>query len=218
MVMHRDPHPIRLEVGRFIDNFRKMDPDDELFRKLAQAGVDPSLLNRFRKAGSPRKHGAQSSDHKLTVKVAYELLEMGGQVAGGGAIAEIFGRSKSKDIDIFFNDKVQYGKAFFKAFSITPIDVCFYVHKPYELFDLGVSCCCFGPDGHDIDDLCAQAMDTGVSEIIVNRVIEPGKTAERMIKYNRKLGVKYPANQVMFLCAKGNIDKRLIPPLLEVMG
>lgn len=131
---------------------------------------------------------------------------MGGRISGGGAIARIFGGPPVGDADVFFRDPVDYVAAFFRAWRVPAADVCFYIHEPWDLFDLGLVRCAFGDDGEYVDPLCEDAFRTGVSEVLIDRVVEPSASARRMIKYANRLGIRFRQEQILFLAARGGLS------------
>ncbi len=134
------------------------------------------------------------------------MFELGGVVSGGAALAYALGH-KTKDFDIYFNND----SAFIKAYLLTKrnpfIDICWYFEEPHELHDIAVAMVNVRSGGIlEITEQAQRALDTKVSDIYVENIIWPARTAKRLFKYHRKLGIRYPAAQLLSLTAMHSVD------------
>ena len=143
-------------------------------------------------------------------------MELGGIISGGAAVAQIFKVHKTNDYDVFFNDSVNYAKAVLSVRDNPCIDVCFYFDKPYELFDLALTKCSIANYDIDIDPLCALAFETKISDICPDSLIDGPATTRRMLKYNKRIGMKFKSEQVIPMCAIFKVPDDLTSEVLSI--
>ena len=60
------------------------------------------------------------------------------------------------------------------------------------------------------------ALDSLVSEIYPENVIWPDRTAERMLKYNKRTNLRFRKEQTVCLCGIYNIEKDLAKKVIEI--
>ena len=96
------------------------------------------------------------------------------------------------------------------------IDICLYYDHPCELHDIGVVMCTLGLNGIETLDPCREALDIGISHIYPESAIHPTRSAERMLKYNARLGTKYYTKEVLTFCAMYKIQEDLVIKLMNV--
>lgn len=81
------------------------------------------------------------------------------------------------------------------------------------MHDLGFVMCSLDKNGINISADAQRAFDTGVSDIFINNIIWPAWTLSRMIKYNKRYGIKYYITQVAAMAGLYSID---VAPVLDI--
>jgi len=151
----------------------------------------------------------RKSNFKSDLKI---LIEMGGIISGGGALGMLYG-IKIKDIDIYFNDKKTFEEAYLLGLAQPRIDPCFYIEKPYELHDLTATMLTMNGNGKfEISNEAQNTYDTNICHINKHNLINHKKTAERILKYNKKYGFKFKLEEIIPIFALSNVkfDKNII--------
>ena len=208
----------RSDLVREVEKLRNLTLSSEHFKHLIDNDVNENSLREFVADGCKRKTNFKKSsvDQYKFESDLNDLTELGGVISGGAAVAQIFKVHKTNDYDIFFNNPVNYAKAVLSARDNPCIDVCFYFDKPYELFDLALTKCAVNNYDVDIDPLCALAFKTGVSDICPESLIDGLATARRILKYNKRLGMKFKSEQIIPMCAIFKVPDDLTSEVLAV--
>lgn len=140
-----------------------------------------------------------SEDILDTPTLISKLLDMGGWISGGAAAAWLYG-GQTKDIDFYFNDPTKYIEACNISHNNPRIDICWYFDNPYELHDIDLVQIAISSNRIVQTDESKLAWDTKVSHILGDRVIYPVRTAQRIVKYNRRYGITYPISEIIAFC------------------
>jgi hypothetical protein len=143
------------------------------------------------------------------------LFDLGG-IISGGAVLSVIHNKYIKDVDFYFNNERAYINARYAAIKQPKIDICWYFNQPYELHDLSFVMSTMTRDGIKISEAAQTAFDTGISELYLNHVIYPDRTAKRMIKYNRRYGVKFKLHQILMFCSVFKIPENVTKILLSI--
>lgn len=143
------------------------------------------------------------------------LFDLGG-IISGGTVLSVLNSKPIKDVDIYFNNEEAYVKAKYASCHNGRIDVCWYFNSPCELHDISYVSSTLTRDGISLSDAAKIAIETGVSELYINNIILPLRTARRMIKYNNKYGVKFKLAQVFAFCSLFDIDPALARKLVSI--
>lgn len=128
------------------------------------------------------------------------MLENNGLISGGFVTAMLMG-GETKDIDMYFNDEDAYMWAYSVVIDNPFIDICWYKNLPIELHDISFVKTYY--DGNKIFMTvdAYNAITNLVSEIYIHNIIYPERTFNRIIKYNKRYGVKFKYEQIVALCA-----------------
>ena len=162
---------------------------------LLANGFDQELIDTYLShVGS--KYPKPTSKEKMAKDVDL-MFRLGGVISGGAVLSLIHNRP-IKDVDFYFNDDLSFIKAYLLTFHNPYIDICWYFDKPHELHDMAVVMCNIYPDNRiEITPQAQKALDTGVSDLYIENFIWPERSAERMLKYNKKYGTKFQKHQVL---------------------
>lgn len=200
------------ELSNSINKLFRITQNSDYFEYLVDNGVDELELIKFIDSKHLKKTEFDSS---ISIKHAVdELLNLGGEIAGGFAVHYLFGIKNHGDIDIFFNDDVLFAKATLFTRNVRGVDVCRYFNVPFEFFDLALTQCSFNKNEFNIDENCIKAYETGVSDIIPENIINVNATFKRIIKYHNRTGVKFKPEQILTICAIFNTPKAMIDELM----
>lgn len=143
------------------------------------------------------------------------LFDIGGKISGG-AVLSVINNKPIKDVDVYFNDEISYVKAFHASQHMKCIDVCWYFDSPYEMHDISYVQCIMDRNGITMSDVAKRSIESGVSELYINKVIYPDRTADRMLKYNTKYNVKFKLQQVLAFSSIFNIDRSVVDKLISI--
>ena len=185
-----------------LDEILNITKDSILYENIKDRAYDTSIIDEFILEGRPIK----SKNIINNTKHCYDfVLDLGGYICGGAAFAKFFGLNKSKDIDVFFNDRIKFAIAFFETWKNPIFDICFYNYEPLESFDLAIAKVGFSKNSFIISPEAEEAIVTGISDIYINNLICPSSTFKRMIKYHMRCGVKYRADKSTLILAKSGL-------------
>jgi hypothetical protein len=201
-----------LEKLRYFSSFPK---GSELYAQLLDAGLDRTQLDGFIESGHRLKSERRDISPDELEREIDRLLDAGGMISGGAALSYIFQQHNTQDIDIYFNNEIEFIRAILSVQDNPLIDICFYIDEPYEFHDLGVTRCSVSRDGQSVSPLCQTAMDTRVCDVIADSVIWPRGTARRIIKYAIILDMKFKADQIISLGNVFKLGDRTIQELLR---
>ena len=112
----------------------------------------------------------------------------------------------TKDADFYFNDEEKYTKACEIIAGNPHVDVCWYEESPHELHDLDFVMCDLSLEGLVIAPRAQVAFNSGVSEINIENVIYADRTRARLLKYNRRYGLRYKLSQIIAFYAIYNFE------------
>lgn len=201
------------EILSVVSGLKNLKYGSEYYNKLVSHGIPQKDLDQFIIDGNSLKsHEFKKSDIKRDVCLMFDL---GGWIAGGGALSRIFKTHKPKDYDVFFNDPLTYAQAVIAMRKSPGIDVCYSPGKSYSEFDLSISKCSFRQDEFDIDESCLNAIESGVSDICPHAIINADATLRRMLKYHSYTNVKFHQEQVLAMCSVFPINKILAGKVLQ---
>jgi hypothetical protein len=184
----------------------------EFHEELLSYGVSSEDLDLFLADGNSLK---SSKCEKFSVRDLHQMFDSGGWIAGGAALSHIFKTHKASDLDIFFSDQIAYYKAVIMTRQKFGVDVCYSPGKPYQAFDLSVVKCSFKWDEFDIDESCLEAIESGVSDICPDAIINANATLRRMLKYNGYMGIRFRQEQVLAMCSVFSVDLDLAKSVLK---
>jgi hypothetical protein len=147
-----------------------------------------------------------------------QLFDYGGIISGGAALAYHLGY-KTKDLDFYFNNDDAYIKAYNLVYDDDRFDICWYFDKPHELHDMSVVMCNLYDSGYnEITSQAAEALESGMSDLYVENIIWPERTARRMLKYHNRIGINYKPEQVLALCSIYKISDELMKQLFGMLA
>jgi len=191
-------------ISKSVNELLSIDSSSELYNQLISSNIGLDDINWF-VDNKKRKNGEVSSEDE-TINHISELFDLGGIITGGSALAYITNKFFSKDLDFYFNDKLAYLKAVILTLREPTIDINYYIDDPCELHDLSIVMCGLKKDGPFITEACQRALDIGISDLYISHVIFPERTAIRMEKYNKRLGIKFRFHEVIAFCALYNLN------------
>ena len=183
---------------------------------LLDSGIDRNKLDAFIDDHHNLKvNTTRINKGRFTQDLEF-LFDLGGVVAGGGALARIFGTHKASDYDVFFNDPVAYAKAILATRDNKYLDICFFSGKPYDSFDIALSKCSFTRDSFDVHMSCIDAIENNRSDIFPERIVNASATLRRVIKYHGYTGVRFRLDQILTLCAVYKVGGSLASEALKL--
>lgn len=162
-----------------------------------------------------RQQITPSNKQSNIVELLTSLFDMGG-IVSGGAVLSYINNKPIKDVDFYFNDDQSYINACNIAALNRKLDICWYFDSPYELHDISYVMCTLYKDKIFISKEAQKAFDTGISELYLDNIIYPERTAKRMLKYNSKYGVKFKLPQVLAFSSLYNIEHSIIDKLISI--
>jgi len=200
-----------------VDKVRCLKAGSDHYVHLVEHGVDKGQLDRFiGRECALKAPSCPPVDQARFTKDLEGLFDLGGAVAGGGAMARIFGTHKARDYDVFFDNPVAYAQAILAVQENPLLDVCFFIGKPYDSFDLAASKCSFTRETFDVHASCLDAIETGVSDVFPESIINADATLRRMLKYNRYAGIRFKMDQVLVLCSVFKVSRELAQKALKL--
>lgn len=207
-----------LAHAAIIGRMANLKPGDELHAALLSAGYGEALTKYLAEGNLKRSATPdRTSDIDYLDDLAW-AFDNGGHLVGGTVLAKITGRAfESGDMDIAFKGEEKWTQAVLKLRESPFFDVCLYLEEPWETFDLAIVQCAFSPfTGLCAAPACEKAIDSRVSDIILANIIDAPATAQRMRKYNARLGMHYNRAQVMAMCAMHGLPKELTHYLMRI--
>lgn len=202
-----------------ISKLQTLESGSEYFSHLVVNGVDKTQLEKFIQEGRTLKSPGKLIDQAKFSADLERLFDLGGAVAGGGALAKIFGTHKTPDYDVFFPDPISYVQAVLASRDNPRLDVCYSPGAtPYDRFDLAVSKCSFTRDTVNVHPSCLEAIETGVSDLCPQSIVDINATLRRMLKYNGYFGMKFKQHQVLAACASFRANNELSIRVLKMCG
>jgi len=144
-----------------------------------------------------------------------KLFDLGGIISGGAALS-LLNNKPIRDIDFYFNNDNSYVEAANLVGFNRKIDVCWYFNNPMELHDISYVMCTLNRNGVYITEAAQEAFDTGISELYLNHIIYPNRTAQRMLKYNDRYNCKFKLAQVLAFISIFNIERQIANKLLTI--
>jgi len=205
---------LRRAVSTKVLQLRNLQKHPTLYAELISMGLSQEKLDAYIKRGTIKDIQPISSE--ILRKDLKTVFGLGGVVSGGAAVAYVLGH-KTKDFDVYFNDDFAFVSAYLLTHHNPYIDVCWYFEEPHELHDMAVVMINVRGDGTlEVTKQAQRALDTKISDIYVENVIWPTRTAKRLMKYHKRLGMHYPAPQLLSLMAMHGIDLDMGQQLLDV--
>ncbi len=192
-------------------SLRRMVEGDSTWARLVAAGLSEGGLREIARGGGRKKAlDAESPGADENVRQTFDLLHLGGSIAGGAALDYVMGTRLSKDIDMFFETLEGYAAAMIRTWRNPHIDVVMAHGKPYGSFDVHASMCSVSLAGAEASPECERAIKTGVSGIELRNVLLPEATLRRVVKYGRVRGFKFLREQVILIGAAGGVGEALV--------
>ena len=186
----------------FIADFQQIRIGDDAYNNLIASGIDQSQLDAFILSGSKRKRSKHPLEPVAAQSQFHALLVLGGHVAGGAALQKWLFSPNSSDIDIFFNNCIDWVRATLAVHDNPALDICLFDSRPYEGFDLVASQCSYSRYGWDVSPHCEQAFVTKTSNIIRENIIHPIFTLNRVVKYAERYGMKFSRSDLDWLVSR----------------
>jgi len=143
------------------------------------------------------------------------LFDLGG-IISGGAVLSVLNNKPIKDVDVYFNNESSYVKALHASKHISYVDICWYFNCPYEMHDISYVQCTMDKNGIKMSEAARTSIQSGISDLYINNVIYPSRTANRMLKYNSKYGVKFKLSQILVFSSIFGIDKSVVDKLVSI--
>lgn len=165
---------------------------------------------KLRASFTPRAITAKS--HEETIQA---LFDLGGVISGGAAVALIYNKP-IKDVDFYFNNEQAYLEALALTHNNPKFDICWYFDQPYELHDIGIVMCSVHRNHTVITEDAQSAMNTKVSRLFIGNIVFPDRTAKRLLKYNKRYGIKFKKPEVLAFAALYRLDADLVKQLIEI--
>lgn len=198
-----------------VEALRGVKQGDDVYQHLLVNGVNQQKLDEYILNGTIKNVASEISDTRLEQDIE-QLFDLGGVISGGCALSFIHHTHKTKDVDFYFNDDVAYVKAFLYTYDNPLIDVCYYFDKPHELHDMSLVMCNLYRDRDETTSQAKVALETNISDIYPENVIWPDRTAKRMLKYHKRIGVRFKQAQVLCLCGIYDIDRDISMQILDI--
>lgn len=188
-----------------------MDVGSKTFHRLVQAGVSADALESFSRSDRKRKIDGAVPGRAATANKLRELLDRGAVVAGGAALRVALGMSeRAPDVDVFVCGFPEWVTATLETREFPTLDVCWYDREPWETFDLTASMCALGSDGLHMSPECERTLETGVCDVIEDRVFHPVATLGRVVKYGKKYGFTFPAQKLVRIAALHGVPDQIL--------
>jgi hypothetical protein len=185
-------NPLRLKVSNKVLHLRSLKP---YINSLLENGFDKSLIDNY--LNSEFSKDPKPTNQTTIISDINMMFTMGGVISGGAALS-LIKEYPIKDIDFYFNNELDFVKAYLLTFHNPYIDICWYFDQPHELHDMSIVMCNVHPDERiEITPQAQNALDTGVVDIYPKNIIWPERTAKRIMKYNKKYGVKFKKHQIL---------------------
>lgn len=153
-----------------------------------------------------------SKSHEETIQA---LFDLGGVISGGAAVALIYNKP-IKDVDFYFNNEQAYLEALALTHNNPRFDICWYFDQPYELHDIGIVMCSVHRNHTVITEDAQSAMDTKVSRLFIGNIVFPDRTAKRLLKYNKRYGIKFKKSEVLAFAALYGLESDLVKQLMAI--
>lgn len=148
-------------------------------------------------------------------EIIQTLFDLGGVISGGAAIALIYNKP-IKDVDFYFNNEQAYLEALALTYKNPKFDICWYFNQSYELHDIGIVMCSVYRDHIVITEAAQLAMDSKVSSLFIENIVFPDRTATRLLKYNKRYGIKFKKSEVLAFAALYRLETYLVKQLIEI--